>query len=150
MSSAKVCNSSIILIFLLEIKYYECLFFVPCHSNFEILRITIIPVLFVIANLLANTLPFQRRSVSVFKVISEYPTISRKHNNVHYVSITLLFLKFSFKWQIKLHLTCLPALMFKLCKCADMNRLEESRFVEIMQRIELQLHVKQTFVTNSQ
>ena len=42
----------------------------------------------------------QWRSVRVFKVFSEYPTISRKNNNLRYVAITVLFLKCSFKWQI--------------------------------------------------
>ena len=37
-----------------------------------------------------------------------------------------------------------------VCKCADVNRLEASRFVKIMQKTEKQLHVKQKFVTNTQ
>ena len=42
----------------------------------------------------------QWRSVRVFKVFSEYPTLSRKNNNLHYVAIKVLFLKCSFTWQI--------------------------------------------------
>ena len=92
----------------------------------------------------------QWRSVRVFKVFSEYPTMSRKNNNLHYAAIMVLFLKWSMKWQIKLLLTCLHALIFKLCKCAEVNRLEASRFVRKMQKTEQQLHVKQKFVTNTQ
>ena len=52
------------------------------------------------ANFCARSSVHQWRSVRVFKVFSEYPTISRKNNNLHYVAITVLFLICSFKWQI--------------------------------------------------